>query len=518
MNRKGIAGASLLANGLRSVPLLHALSLACLLTALLVLSLTGCTQPADDVIRFGLSSAPANLDPRFATDAASVRINRLLYERLVDFDEHSRPIPSLASWEALSPVHYRFTLRPGVHRFHDGQPLSADDVAATYRFILDPANASPHRSTLQLIERVAVIDARTLDFHIKRTDPLFPGFAVMGILPAEGIRNAHPFHEKPLGSGPFAFAGWPEPGRLCLTRLADGQRFEFLRIGDPTVRVLKLLRGEIDLLQNDLSAEMLAYLGSRNGIKLMRRPGSNFSYLGFNLQDPVTGQPSVRRAIAHAIDRQSIIRYLLGGGARTAAALLPSGHWAGNPALVPPAHDPQLARKLLEQAGYDREHPLRLQYKTSTDPLRVRIATVIQQQLRAVGIEMTLSSYDWGTFYGDIKAGRFQLYSLAWVGIKTPDIFRYAFHSRSLPPQGANRGRLADARTDALIEAAENAPTLAGQARAWRQVQARLLQLLPYIPLWYEDHVVAVREGLAGYRLAGDGNYDGLRFVTRTGD
>ena len=123
---------------------------------------------------------------------------------------------------------------------------------------------------------------------------------------------------------------------------------------------------------------------------------------------------------------------------------------------------------------------------------------------------MALQSYDWGTFYGDIKAGRFQMYSLAWVGIKTPDIFRYAFHSDSLPPEGANRGRLHDTIIDRLVATAEQGTSLAAQAATYRQIQARLLELLPYIPLWYEDHVFAARSDISGYRLAMDGNYDAL--------
>jgi peptide/nickel transport system substrate-binding protein len=102
------------------------------------------------------------------------------------------------------------------------------------------------------------------------------------------------------------------------------------------------------------------------------------------------------------------------------------------------------------------------------------------------------------------------MYSLAWVGIKTPDIFRYAFHSSSLPPEGANRGRLDDDGIDRLVAAAEQGASLDAQAAAYRQIQARLLELLPYIPLWYEDHVFAARNDLAGYRLARDGNYDSL--------
>ncbi|MFV1973591.1 MAG: ABC transporter substrate-binding protein, partial [Thiohalobacterales bacterium] len=235
------------------------------------MALSACTAPRDDVIRFGLASDPANLDPRFATDATSARINRLLYQRLVDFDENSRPQAMLATWVAITPRHYRFTLMTGRNPFHDGQPLTASDVAATYRFILDPANASPHRSALNLIERIEVIDNDTLDFHIERPDPLFPGYLVIGIVPAAAIRNDHPLHQDPLGSGSFRFSAWPKPGRLQLTRQADGQVFEFLRVGDPTVRVLKLLRGEVDLLQNDLSAEMLDYLEQQADISVSYR-------------------------------------------------------------------------------------------------------------------------------------------------------------------------------------------------------------------------------------------------------
>jgi len=169
----------------------------------------------------------------------------------------------------------------------------------------------------------------------------------------------------------------------------------------------------------------------------------------------------------------------------------------------------------LKAAGFGPDHPLRLVYKTSSDPFRVRLATILQQQLAEAGIRMSISSYDWGTFFGDIKAGNFQVYSLSWVGIKSPDIFRYAFHSASLPPAGANRGRFADDRTDALIEAAMQQNDPRRQAALYRRLQTRLLEQLPYIPLWFEDQYVVAREGIAGYRLAADGNYDALSQVVR---
>ncbi|PKL95237.1 MAG: peptide ABC transporter substrate-binding protein, partial [Gammaproteobacteria bacterium HGW-Gammaproteobacteria-8] len=134
-----------------------------------------------------------------------------------------------------------------------------------------------------------------------------------------------------------------------------------------------------------------------------------------------------------------------------------------------------------------------------------------------VGIQVALKSYDWGTFYGDIKAGRFQLFSLAWVGVKTPDVFRYVFHSSASPPEGANRGRFRDATVDTLIEAAEQVEDTTNQIILYRAVQSRLLATLPVVPLWYEDQVYAARAGIEGYALAADGNYDGLLKVRRDG-
>ena len=107
------------------------------------------------------------------------------------------------------------------------------------------------------------------------------------------------------------------------------------------------------------------------------------------------------------------------------------------------------------------------------------------------------------------------MYSLSWVGLKIPDIFRYAFHSTSLPPNGANRGRFKDATADAMIEAAESKQDLNEQARLYQDLQVYLHEQLPYIPLWYEDNILVTAKDISGYTLASDGNYDGLLTVKR---
>ena len=108
------------------------------------------------------------------------------------------------------------------------------------------------------------------------------------------------------------------------------------------------------------------------------------------------------------------------------------------------------------------------------------------------------------------------MYSLSWVGLKTPDSFRYLFHSDSLPPAGANRGRFRSPRADALIERAEAAADAGDQVPVYRELQHLLLDELPYIPLWYEHHVAGHRSDVTGYNLAADGNYDGLSEIRWT--
>lgn len=479
------------------------------------LVLSACSEPPNHAFRFGLANAPTNLDPRFATDATSDRINRLVYEQLVDFNDTFEPIPSLAKWEQVSPAHYRFHLDPHRATFHDGTLLTTQDVKATYDFILDPENASPHRGTLTMIDHVTVQSETTVDFHLNRPDSLFPSFLTIGILPAHLIQTDHPFHSHPVGSGPFVFMERQDETRLVLRRLNDQQRFEFLTVKEPTVRALKLLAGEIDMLQNDLPPELVTYLAKDSQLHVQRQPGTNFSYMGFNFDDPHTKQRLIRQALAYAIDREGIIQHVLGGGARPAQSLLPPYHWAGAQELRDYAHNPDQARSLLTQAGFSQSSPLRLTYKTSSDPFRVRLATILQHQLANVGIQVDLRSYDWGTFYGDIKAGRFQLYSLSWVGVKTPDIFRYVFHSDSIPPKGANRGRFQSPLADRLIDQAGSTQDLQEKKRLYQALQAHLADELPYVPLWYEDHVFITRRGIDGFSISKDGNYDALRHVHR---
>ncbi len=477
--------------------------------------LFACSEPDKTEISIGLNASPVTLDPRYATDAVSYRITRLLYQSLINFDDQFRVIPDITNWQQISLKHYRFTLNDNSQPFHHGKPITAQDIKATYDSVLDEKTISPHRGSITMIKSIEIVDERTVDFHLTIDDPLFPGRLVISVMPADLIKAKHNFQKYPIGSGSFSFFGWDDESRLVLNRNRDKQRFNFLTVKDPTVRILKLLRGELDLVQGDLSPEVVDWLADNESVAIEKHEGDTFTYIGFNLQDELTGQEKIRRAIAYAIDREAIIKYVMKDNARLAGAIFSAAHWAGHMDMHGVDFRPDKAREILKELGFNESKPLRLSYKISNNPFRLRLATIIQNQLKQVGIEIKIQSYDWGTFYSDIKQGRFQLYSLSWVGLKMPDIFRYVFHSESFPPTGANRGRLQDDNVDNFIEAAESENDLISQAIIYRKLQDYLLKVLPYVPLWYEDTILARRKDISGYTLATDGNFDAMKNIER---
>lgn len=490
--------------------------------------LAGCLSPPQPqsppgYLVIGLESNPTRLDPRYATDANSARIGGLVFNSLMRADENSQLRPDLAErWEAVDGRTYLFHLRRGV-TFHNGKPLTADDVKYTYESVLDPASRSPKRGPLQVVEAVEVLGSHLVRFRLAAPHAPFLENATLGVVPA-GSPPAPGGKEQLIGSGPFTLEEHVPGEKVVLA--ANPAYWEgppsipgivFRIIPDAIVRVLEFKNGTVDFLQNDIEPDMLPWLGRHTGAAVKIRQGTTFQYIGVKLDHPILRIKEVRQAIAHALDREAVIRYLLKGLGTPATGLLSPAHWAYEPRVPQYRYDPERAKRLLDKAGFpdpDGDGPLprfKLSYKTTTLDLRRRIAEAFKEHLSRVGIELEVRTYEWGTFYGDIKKGNFHLYSLAWVGVADPDIYYNLFHSDSVPPNGDNRGRYRNPEIDALLEKGRTSLVHAQRKRIYSQVQQILARELPYLPLWWAKNVVVMNPAIRGFIPYPDGDLISLK-------
>ena len=486
-----------------------------------MLVLGGCKhQAAPDTLVIAEESAATDFDPRYALDAYSSRVIGLLYAGLVSQDAHAELRPDLAeSFTTPDDVSYVFSLRPGL-TFHDGRPLTADDVVYTFTSILDPASRSPKADAFRELESVRARDARTVVFHLHHPFAPFLQTLTTGIVPRGAKRE---LARKPVGAGPYRLIDFDPGARVTLGAFAHYyggapriKRVIVKTVPNDTTRLLELRKGSVQLLINSLAPDGLGQVLADPRLTVVAQPGLNVSYLGFNFHDRRLADVRVRRAVAHAIDREGLIRNLLGGAAVTTSTVLAPMLWAHAATLPSYAYDPATARRLLDEAGLrdpDGPGPLprfTLVYKTSTNPLRRRIADAIAAELGAVGIGVEVQSLEFATFFDDIKKGNFALYSLVWVGIFEPDALFNMFHSSSLPPAGANRGAFADARIDRLLEQGRSTLDRGARARIYAEVQRRLAEELPYVTLWVQNDVAAASRRLRDFTLYPGGDYTGI--------
>jgi peptide/nickel transport system substrate-binding protein len=486
--------------------------LALLTTSLLI----GCShsRPDPSALTFLIESNPTNLDPRFATDAQSQRIDGLLFSGLLQRDAQMNLHGDLAdSWDTPDPRTYVFHLHPGVH-FHDGRPLTSADVKSTFDYILNPANRSPKRGAFRLVASIDTPDPLTVIFHLKDPYASFPVNLVRsttGIVPANAPAD---FSQHPIGSGPFRFVSQSQDSEVIVERnpdyfrLADSvtrgaapiSRVRFRIVPDAIVRALELRKGSADIEMSSLNPDIIPVLAKQPRLAVTERAGTNLAYLALNLEDPTLSRREVRQALAYATDRESLIRYLLHGQARIANGVLPPNHWAYEPDVVQYNPDPARAEKLLDAAGFPRQQNgvrLHLTLKTSTEEQARLIGAALQDQWRRVGIELELRPLEIATLFSDMAKGNFQLTYLRWVGANNdPDFFEFAFSSKRFPPDGANRGHYRNPRIDALTDQIRTEMDREKRKALCSEVQKILADDLPYLPLWFTDVVSVHRADL----------------------
>ena len=184
--------------------------------------------------------------------------------------------------------------------------------------------------------------------------------------------------------------------------------------------------------------------------------------------------------------------------------MFPPGHWARADNLPSYPYDPNKAKQMLDAAGYKQNGAaprFSLTFRTSTDAEANQQAEMIQQMLKEVGIDMKIQSSEFSTFMDDIKNGRFQLFSLRRAGISDPDFYYTIFHSKSLAPNGQNRGYYVNPKVDQLIEQGRSTFDRTKRKAAYTEVQKILADELPYISLYHRDNVAIMRSNIDGFEM-----------------
>jgi peptide/nickel transport system substrate-binding protein len=495
--------------------------------ALFSLAVTfGCQQPRNDsqIVVVAIENSPNSLDPRIGTDAMAERIGGLLFDALVKKDDHFEMQPWLAtSWTQPDPLTWVFYLRDGV-RFSDGRPLTAEDAAWTIDSLIDGSLLTSKAGAFAHVAHADATGKLTLTIHMKSPDAslLFNlSDGLFGVVPKGSGKN---FGFAPVGSGPFRFVSAEQDKDVIVERNPDYWgpapkigRVRFAVVPDAVTVALELEKGSVDIASNELTLDLVHALESRPGLRVETGEGSPVMYLNFNVTHGPLADERVRQAIACAIDRQAIVDAVWRGQARLADTLLPAGHWAAAPPdqLAHWPHDVAHAKALLDAAGYkpDRQGVrVHLEMKTSTDETTRLLAEILQSQLADAGIALTLRSSEFGTFYSDVTAGRFEMYALRWIGSnEDPDIFRYAYGSDRFPPKGGNRGHYSNPHVDALLAAAASTSDEPTRRADYLQVQQILSEQLPSIPLWYPNNEVIHGTRVVGIMPRVDGSFGFLR-------
>ena len=471
-----------------------------------------------------------SVDPRFASSNYDVKLSRLIAPGLTTTDtQDMRPALLLAeSIDFESPTSVLVRVRQGIH-FSSGQELSARDVVSTYRSLLsEDAGALDRDSYAKRIASIELIDSRQLRFRLHEPVATFLSDLDFGILQADSLASG-----EVIGTGAYKLQDFSEDGCTLVANpnysgqgaAAKTRKLRVRVVRDDNARNMMLVGGSADFSQNSVRVDLVDIIKDRRRIAVESGKSAILTYLMMHNEDEILSDKRVRQAIALSIDREAIVAAKYGGRAELANSLLPSFHWAHNPDATAYFRDVPKAMKLLDAAGFldpDGDGPkmrFELSYKTSANQFRVAVAKVIGEQLRQVGIGLQVQSFEFGTFFDDVKAGRYQLASMQTAAIAEPDFFYTYFHSERIPTPARkhlhNRWRFRNPRVDSLVEAGRREVRQERRKEIYAEVQTILAEELPIIPLWHEHNIVVRNRSVHGFQILPNGRFSSLARVAK---
>jgi len=457
--------------------------------------------PADE-LAVALSLDPGSLDPRIVWSIPGMGLVYHMYDKLLFTDEKGTLIPELAtSWQWTNPTTLRFQLRRGV-KFHNGETFTAASVKYTLESTIAPDFKSPHKSFLSVIESVQVVDDYTVDIKTKTpARPLLRNLTYTFMLPAKaGAAMGKELATKAVGAGPYKLVEYL-PGQRVVMERFDGywgakpptRRLTFRIIPEDGTRLATLQAGEVAFV-NNVPFDQVRRIDADPNLKVLVNPGDRIIFLAFRYdKEPFTNR-DVRMAINHAIDREAIVKHILGGRGQVANA--PIGPTIfGYHAMKPYEYNPEEARKLLARAGYGQGLKIKLGGTNGRNPMDKQVAETIVGQLAKVGINAELDAPEWGTFYSSFTGGKYDAALLGWGAASGEPDFILTLHFDSR----YSLNKYKNEKVDALLERARREFDPEAAKRIYAEAQELIWADAPWAPLYFQPTVSGVSDKLQGF-------------------
>jgi peptide/nickel transport system substrate-binding protein len=491
-------------------------------------AVVGCTSTASnspDSVVISVYPEPKALNPvlGFAPYGASK-----LFDGLVTLDKDLNLVPALAkSLPAVSDGDRTFTyrLRDGV-TFSDGTRLTSEDVAFTYRAILDPATNTTMRTDMAAIDTIDTPDPSTVVFHLKHPFAAFPQYTGVGILPAHLLRgkniNTDQFNRKPIGSGPYVLSSWVAGEKLVLTAnphywggVPKVHTVTLTFVEDDNVRASRLTTGEFDAAS--IPPQLADRFRHTTGMTVRTVPSADFRGVMMPMDNPVTADRALRLALDQAVDRAAMVRGILGGVGRAAfGPLLPGSQWY-EPAIEHPV-DLARANRVLDEAGWvtgpdgireraGQKAQFTVMYSAG-DAIRKDIALAFASDARKIGIDVKPAGLATEAMTYRM---RYDAVVMGWGTPYDPDFINYKiFHSSYAGKGWFNAGHYHNPVVDQLLDRGRTTSDRAERVEIYRDLQRALAADPAWIYCVGLDHMYAMADRWAGIQQQVEPYNDGL--------
>ena len=461
-----------------------------------------------------LDRPPVSLNPRSTVDANGQRLNALMFRALTRIDTELNPQPDLAqSWtfeNGGKTVVFQIPPSPIISEATSTDTsggISAQSIAQCLEQYRTGKPISPYLGSFPNWLSTEANGNKVL-LHFSKADPyVLRNLSLLRYFRVEGQKI--PCSEPKTGaalitSGPYTQTPWqpaPETEMLLTPSAANKNNPALARlrplhitfVEDDNTRVLKLLRGDVDATLNTLSIGKTDWLNKNHSDQFtyLRRDSVRVGYISFNFRDPILKIKKVRRAIAHAINREEIAHAKLHDYVVVAGSLLYSSLPESLSSSYP--YDPELSKRLLDEAGFPEKGGKRFTIVYKTTPVREGFeqALIFKDMLARVGIELVLEMVEPAVDLASVRKGNFQMIAGTWVGIGDGSILYRTLYSKN--PD--NRGAYSNPEADAILEKAIGEMDDKKRIAEMQEVQRIAADELPYIPLFFWGNGMIVRKG-----------------------